>query len=81
MSPAATSRPLITEVIRNVTPVVVPTSPLALSRRSSSISTVTRVISAMDRTFPAITPTMEITMKIHSRTLAGSVKTSLGVSW
>ena len=56
----------------------VPTSPLALSRRSSAISTVTRVGSAIVRMFPAITPNIASTMKTHSRTLAGSVKTSLG---
>ena len=58
MSPAATSNPLITEVTRNETPMVLPTSPFARSRRSSGIRAVTRVDSAIPRMLPAITPTM-----------------------
>ena len=66
MPPAATRTPLITEVTRKDTPEVVPTSPFARSRRSSSISAVTSVGSAMVRTLPAITPNISSTMNTHS---------------
>jgi hypothetical protein len=81
MPPAATSRPLITDVTRNETPVVVPTRPLALSRRSSGINTVTSVCRAIVRILPVITPNMVSTMKTHNITLAGSVKVCSGVNW
>ena len=80
MSPAATSRPLITEVTRNDTPMVVPTRPLALSRRSSGMSRVTRVGIAIERRLPVTTPTISSTTKTQSRTLAGSWNVSSGVS-
>ena len=81
MSPAATRRPLITEVTRKLTPIDMPTSPFARSRRSSGISAVTRVDRAIPRMLPAITPIIASTMNTHSRMLAGSVKTCFGVSW
>ena len=81
MSPAATSSPLITEVTSIDTPIVEPTSPLALSRRSSGTRTVTSVDRAMPRMFPAMTPIMARTMKTHRTTLLGSAKASFGVSW
>ena len=81
MPPAATNKPLITEVTRNEMPKVVPTRPLALSLRSSGISTVTSVMRAIERTLPAITPNMESTMKTHNMTLAGLVNVCSGVNW
>jgi hypothetical protein len=80
MPPAATSTPLITEVTRNDTPVVVPTRPLALSRRSSGINTVTSVCKAIERMLPVITPNIVSTMKTHNRKLAGFVNVCSGVS-
>ena len=79
MPPAATSRPLITEVTRNDTPVALPTSPFALSRRSSGISRVTRVGIAIVRRLPATTPTISRTTNTHRRTLPGSRKVASGV--
>ena len=78
---AATRSPLMTEVTRNDTPRVDPTKPLALSRRSSGIKRVTIVIGAIDRIFPAITPSIDTTMKTHSITLAGLVNVCSGVNW
>jgi hypothetical protein len=80
MSPAATSTPLITEVTRNETPVVVPTRPLARSLRSSEIDTVTSVCKAIERMLPVITPNIVITMKIHNVKLAGLANVCFGVS-
>jgi hypothetical protein len=71
---------LITEVTRNDTPMVVPTRPFALSLRSSEIKRVTSVMSAIDRIFPAITPSIDNTMKTHNITLAGLVNVCSGVS-
>jgi hypothetical protein len=81
MPPAATSSPLMTDVTRNDTPKVVPTRPLALSLRSSGIKSVTNVMRAIDRTFPAITPNMDTTMKTHNITLAGLAKVCSAVNW
>src|SRR3712207_481939 len=81
MPPAATSTPLITEVVRNDTPDVVPTSPFARSLVSSSISAVTSVGRAMVRMLPAMTPNIDSTMSVHSATLPGSVNDSCGVTW
>ena len=81
MPPAATRRPLITEVTRNDTPRVVPTRPLALSLRSSGIKRVTSVMSAIDRIFPAITPNIDSTTKTQSITLAGLANVCSEVSW
>ncbi len=75
----ATSSPLITEVTRNDTPDVVPTSPFALSRSPSGTSRVTIVGSAMPRRLPVITPSMSSTTKTHRTGLAGSRKVSAGV--
>ncbi|UXN74168.1 hypothetical protein N8D56_02465 [Devosia sp. A8/3-2] len=66
MPPRATENPLITEVVKNPMPVTMPTSPLALSRRSSEIRMVTGVGSAMERILPAITPSMTRNTKIQS---------------
>jgi hypothetical protein len=79
MPPAATNRPLITEVTRNDNPVAVPTSPLALSRRSSGMSRVTRVGIAIVRRLPVTTPSISSTTKTHSRRLPGSRNTTSGV--
>ena len=49
--------PLNTEVTASATPEIVPTSPLALSRRSSGTSNVTQVDSATPRRLPATEPT------------------------
>ena len=80
MPPAATRRPLITEVTRNDTPLALPTSPFALARPSSGISRVTSVGRAMVRRLPATTPTISRTTKTHSRTLPGSSKVESGVT-
>ena len=74
----ATSSPLITDVTSIVTPVAVPTRPLARSRRSGSISRVTIVIIAIIRTLPAITPNMASTMNNQSQMLEARVKASSG---
>ena len=79
MPPAATRRPLITEVTRNDTPVAVPTSPFALSRRSSGMSRVTSVGIAMVRRLPVTTPSISSTTNTHSRTLPGSRNVASGV--
>ena len=76
----ATSRPLITEVTRNETPVVVPTRPLARSRRCSGTSRVTSVGRAMPRMLPAITPSISTTTNTHSSGLAASRHTASGSS-
>ena len=72
MPASPTSRPLITDVIRNETPDAVPTSPFALSRPSSATSSVTTVDIAMPRMLPTITPTMSSSTNTHSTGLAGS---------
>ena len=66
MPPQATRKPLITEVVRKPTPETMPTSPLALSRRSSGIISVTRVGSAIPRMLPAMTPSMTSDTRIHT---------------
>ena len=63
---SATSSPLMTDVTRNDTPVVVPTRPFARSRSAAGTSSVTRVGSAMPRRFPAMTPSMSSTTNTHS---------------
>ncbi len=73
--------PLITDVTRNDTPEVVPTSPLALSRLPSSIRAVTMVGRAIVRMLPTMTPNMSSTISAHSGTLAGSVNSSRGAVW
>ena len=50
------TRPLNTDVTANDTPVIVPTMPLARSRRSSGTSSVTHVDIAMLRIWPATEP-------------------------
>ena len=74
--PRPTSSPLITEVIRKERPEAVPTRPLARSRRSAGMSSVTAVDIAIVRMLPAITPTISTSTKTHRSTLAGSVNAS-----
>ena len=81
MPSRATSSPLITDVASRVTPVVVPTSPLARSRRSGSISRVTMVIIAIPRTLPAITPNIASTTNTHNQRLDARVNAPSGASW
>jgi hypothetical protein len=76
----ATSRPLITDVTRNETPDVVPTSPFARSRTASGTRSVTRVGSAMPRRFPEITPSISTTTNTHSSGLAASRHSVSGVA-
>ena len=76
MPPHATRNPLITEVVRNEIPVVMPTRPLALSRSSSGIRTVTTVGSAIVRRLPASTPPMINTMSTQRYGCPSAVKTA-----
>jgi hypothetical protein len=78
--PAPTSRPLITDVTSIDTPLVVPTMPLARSRRDSSNSAVTTVGRAIERRLPTITPSISSVISAHRRTLAGSVHSTAGVA-
>ena len=68
--PHATRKPLIAEVVTKPIPVAMPTSPFALSRRSSGTSRVTSVGSAMLRTLPAITPNMTARINSHKAMLS-----------
>jgi hypothetical protein len=63
-----TTRPLNTEVIANDTPVTVPTSPLARSRRSSGTRSVTQVESTMLRIEPATDPIRVSATSTHNHT-------------
>ncbi|GAA3157988.1 hypothetical protein GCM10020001_097540 [Nonomuraea salmonea] len=78
--PIATSAPLNTDVTRKLTPVELPTSPLARSRPSSGTSRVTRVGSAIVLMLPTMTPTISSTTITHRTTLPGSVKVSSGTA-
>ena len=77
---APTSNPLITEVTRNETPAVVPTSPFARSRFCSGTRAVTIVGRAIVRRLPAIMPDMTSTTSAQRRRLVGSVNSARGVS-
>ncbi len=75
------TRPLKTDVTANDTPVIVPTMPLARSRRSSGTSSVTHVDIAMLRIWPATEPSrvrLVITQNIGllrlSRSSAGTIR-------
>jgi hypothetical protein len=81
MPPSPTSTPLMTDVTRKETPEVVPTSPLARSRESSAMRTVTSVGSAIARMLPTMTPNISNRMSTHRLTLVGSVNEVCGVIW
>jgi len=61
-------------------PLTMPTSPFALSRRSSGTSNVTSVGNAIMRILPAITANIETRMNSQSETLATSAPRMAGSS-
>ena len=75
-----TSSPLITEVMRNDVPFVVPTSPFARSRPSGGTSIVTSVDSVIARMLPMITPHHQQQHQRPERRARRSVKLAGSVS-
>ena len=72
--------PLNTDVMANETPVTVPTSPLARSRRSAGTSSVTQVDSAMLRSWPATDPANVRAMRIQNHGRPRSSRLSASTS-
>ena len=62
----ANTNPEATEVIVNITPIIEPDKPLALSRKSSSTKKVTIVGKAIFLIFPAIVPKRIRSVSIQS---------------
>jgi hypothetical protein len=79
MPSSPTDSPESREVMMNISPCTMPTSPLALALRSGSMRMVTVVDSAMLRMFSTTAPTRMISVKIQNQGWARSRIRAAGV--